>query len=328
MKILVTGGGGFLGGAIVRLLLNRGDKVRNFSRSDYPELKELGVELHRGDIADAKAVNQAAKGCDIVFHVAAKTGIWGPYEEYYRCNVLGTKNVIETCHKHKIRRLVYTSSPSVVFDGKDMESADESVPYPTHYEAHYPKTKAMAEQEILKANGKDLATVVLRPHLIWGPADQQLVPRIIARGKAGHLKKIGTRPNRVDSIYIDNAARAHILAADRLKTGSPIAGKIYFISQGDPLPVWDLINKILEAGGVPSVTQSISPQLAYIVGWFLELVYRVFHLSGEPRMTRFLARELSTAHWFDISAARRDLGYKPTITIDEGMKRLAQSLCE
>lgn len=322
MKALVTGGGGFLGKAIVRLLVERGDTVRSFSRQAHPALDALGVEHLCGALDDAEAVRQAAKGCDVVFHVAAKAGVWGPYQEFYRANVLGTQQVIAACRANGIQRLVYTSSPSVVFDGRDMEGVDESVPYPEHYEAFYPQTKAEAEQLVLLANDEDLATVALRPHLIWGPEDNHLVPRILARGRKGALRRIGTRECLVDTIYIDNAAQAHLQAADRLAIGSVVAGKSYFLSQGEPLPVWEVVNRILAAGGVPPVTRTISPRLAYVVGCILERIYMLFSLQGEPRMTRFVARELSTSHWFDLTAARRDFDYAPTVSFDEGMTRL------
>jgi nucleoside-diphosphate-sugar epimerase len=319
MKALVTGGGGFLGQAIVRLLLARGDQVRSFSRGDYPGLRERGVEIHQGDLTDSEAISSAARDCDIVFHVAAKTGIWGPYQEYYRSNVIGTENVIAACQHRQIRRLVYTSSPSAIFNGRDMEGVDESAPYPQHFAAAYPKTKAQAEQLVLQANDKALATVALRPHFIWGPGDNHLVPRLIVRAKAGSLRRIGRKKNLVDCVYVDNAAHAHLLAADRLWPGSPIAGKIYFISQGDPRPLWELISLILRAAGLPPVEQTIPPALAYMAGWFSEIVHKLFRNQSEPKLTRFLVRELSTAHWFDISAARRDLGYEPKISIEEGI---------
>ena len=326
MNALVTGGGGFLGGAIVRRLIQRGDDVRSFSRGHYPELKEIGAEHFQGDIADAKAVTEAAKGCDIVFHAAAKPGIWGAYEEYHRTNVEGTKAVVEACQNNEIRRLVYTSSPSAVFDGQDMEGVNESVPYPDHFEAHYPKTKAIGEQIVLQANSEELATVSLRPHLIWGPGDNHLILRIIDKGRAGQLRRIGDRPCKVDTVYIDNAASAHLLAADRLSLGSEISGRAYFISNGEPMPLWDVVNQILNCAGLPPVTKSVSESTAYTAGWGMELFYKLFNLKGEPRMTRFLARELSTAHWFDISAARRDLDYEPEVSIEEGMKRLREWL--
>ena len=261
MNALVTGGGGFLGGAIVRLLRQRGDSVRSLARGDYPGLRDLGVEQIRGDLADPEAVRRAVEGCDVVFHVAAKAGIWGPFEDFHRINVEGTRNVIAACRATGSRRLVYTSSPSVVFDGRDMEGVDESAPYAERFEAPYPATKAEAERLVLAANDADLATVALRPHLIWGPGDNHLVPRIIARARAGRLRRIGRRPNLVDSIYIDNAAEAHLLAADRLAPGAPIAGRAYFISQGEPRPLWDLVNRILRAAGVAPVARSVPTRL-------------------------------------------------------------------
>ncbi|MEJ2202357.1 MAG: NAD-dependent epimerase/dehydratase family protein, partial [Desulfuromonadaceae bacterium] len=206
MKALVTGGGGFLGKAIVKLLRQRGMATRSFSRSAYPELETLGVEHVRGELADAAAVNRAVEGCDLVFHVGAKAGVWGSYEEFYQANMVGTRNVINACRQAGVQKLVYTSSPSVVFNGRDMEGVDESVPYPERFKAHYPRTKAEAERLVLAANGPELATVALRPHLIWGPEDNHLVPRILERGRQGALCRFGRRPCLVDTCYIDNAA--------------------------------------------------------------------------------------------------------------------------
>jgi nucleoside-diphosphate-sugar epimerase len=280
----------------------------------------MDVEQIQGDIRDRLEVQKACKGMDLVFHVAAKPGVWGTYEDYYRTNVIGTRNVIEGCNLHHVPRLVYTSSPSVVFDGADMEGVDESVPYPKNYHAHYPKTKAMAEQDVVKAASRDLRTIVLRPHLIWGPGDTHLAPRIIERAKG--LKRVGDGTNLVDTVYIDNAAHAHILAADRLDMNPEVSGKVYFISQGKPVPLWDMVNDILKAGGLSPVKRSISRKTARIIGAVLEFVYSALKLNGEPRMTRFLADELATSHWFDISAARKDLGYTPLVSTEEGLRRL------
>lgn len=323
MKALVTGGGGFLGKAIALQLLARGDAVRTFSRGDYPELRQMGAEHFQGDIADGKGVASAAHGCDIVFHVAAKAGLGGRYGDYYQANVVGTENVLAACRQNGIGKLVYTSSLSVVFNGKDMEDVDESVPYADHFEAHYPQTKAIAEKMVLDANVNTMATVALRPHLIWGPGDNHLIPRILARAKAGRLRRIGTANKIIDTIYIDNAAEAHLLAADRLHPGSPIAGKVYFITQGEPIPLWDLINRILAAADLPPVEKSIPFPVAYSAGWLLEKLFRVLRPNAEPPMTRFLARELTTAHWFNIEAAKRDLGFQPPVSLDEGLHRLA-----
>ena len=318
MNVLVTGGGGFLGGAIVRSLIARGDTVRSLSRGDHPALCASGVEHVRGDVADPAAVQRAVDGCELVFHVAAKAGIWGPYADYYRSNVTGTRNVIAACRACGVRRLVYTSSPSVVFDGRDMEGVDESVPYPRHYDAPYPATKAEAERLVRAANEAALATVALRPHLIWGPGDTNLIPRIIARAKAGRLRRIGRQVKRVDSTYIDDAATAHLNAADRLAPGlaSDRWDESTSVSQGEPWPVWDLINRILQAAHLPPITRTIPRGLALLAGTLCEALghaQRLEHCS--PHDTGSSPRELSSAHWFDISAARRDLGYKPSVTI-------------
>jgi nucleoside-diphosphate-sugar epimerase len=326
MRALVTGGGGFLGGAIVRLLVARGDSVRSLSRGRYHALEALGVEQVQGDVADPAAVSLAADGRDVVFHVAAKAGLGGRYADYHRANVVGTENVVAACRECGVGRLVHTSSPSVVFDGRDMEGADESAPYPSHYHAHYPATKAAAERLVLAANSPALATVALRPHLIWGPGDNHLVPRILARGRAGKLRRIGRGNKLIDSTYVDNAAEAHLLAADRLAPGAAPAGRAYFISNGEPVPVWDLVDRILKAGGLPPVTRRVPFWLAYSAGWALENAYALFRPDAEPPMTRFLARELATAHWFDLSAARRDLGYVPRVSLEEGLRRLEESL--
>lgn len=326
MNVLVTGGGGFLGNAIARRLLERGDRVRSFSRGEYPELRAAGIDVQRGDLVDKKAVVSAAEGCDAVFHAAAKPGIWGDYSEYHSTNVTGTENVLEACRQTGISKLVYTSSPSVVFGGGGMEGIDESAPYPEAYLASYPKTKALAERKVLSANGKTLATVALRPHLIWGPGDPNFLPRFIERRKSGRLAKIGNKPHLVDCIYIDNAVDAHILALKRLHPGSPVAGKAYFISQGDPIDIGDLMDRILAAAGLDPIDRKVPGKVAYLAGGVLEMIYGALRIKREPPMTRFLAKQLSTPHWFDISAARKELGYTPAVTISEGLKRLSESL--
>ena len=311
----------------MRRLVARGDQVRSFARGEYPKLVKLGVEVRRGDLCDSEAVAAAIQGCERVFHVAALPGVWGAYKDYYRTNVVGTDNVLAACRAQGVKRLVYTSTPSVVHAGGDIEGGDESLPYATKFSAHYPRTKAIAEQSVLRANGEKLCTVALRPHLIWGPGDNHLTPRILARGRANRLRLIGKRPNLIDTVYIDNAADAHILAADRLAPGAACAGKTYFISNGEPMPLAEITNGILAAAGLPPVTRRIPAPLAYAVGALAELVYGLLRITKEPPLTRFVARQLSTAHWFEIGAARRDLGYEPTVSIGEGLRRLAEALC-
>lgn len=326
MKILVTGGGGFLGGYVVRQLVERGDKVRSFSRGSYDTLSKLGVEQKQGNLNDPGAVSDAVAGCDAVVHVGGKAGVWGPYEEYYNANVAGTENVIKACIQHGVKRLVYTSSPSVVFHGGDMDGADESVPYPDHYATHYPKTKAMAERMIIAANGDNLATVSLRPHLIWGPGDNNLFPLLVSRAKAGRLVIIGSGENLIDTVLVQNAAKAHLLALDRLKPGAPIAGKVYFITNGEPKTIKFMFNMVMDIYGLPPIERHLPKRLVYVIGWLMEKIYKTFNLKGEPALTSFLVEEMSTAHWFNISRARNDLGYNPEITIEEGARLLKEYL--
>ena len=328
MKILVTGGGGFLGRAVVRQLLDRRHSIRSFSRGDYHELRELGVETRRGDLKDYNSVDEAVHGCDAVIHAGAKAGVSVDYLAYYETNVLGTQNVLDACKRREVPRLVYTSTPSVTFAGRDQEGADESAPYPAKYLAHYPKTKAIAERMVLMANSEQLATVALRPHLIWGPGDTQIVPRLIERARSGRLRLVGTGEKQVDATYIDNAARAHVQAVESLAPGAPCAGRPYFISNDEPIPFKEVLNGLLEAAELPPVSRSIPPTLAYAVGAALEAAYTLSRRRDEPLMTRFVARQFSTAHWYDITAAKTDLGYKPAVSMEEGMRRLAEYLKE
>ncbi|MDY0213543.1 MAG: NAD-dependent epimerase/dehydratase family protein [Desulfuromonadaceae bacterium] len=326
MKALVTGGGGFLGKAIIERLLLKNIEVVSVARTHHARLAGLGVEQVCVDLGDMSPDHPAFAGCDIVFHVAAKAGVWGNYAEYYHANVLGTTNVIAACRQHGIDKLVYTSSPSVVFGAEPIEGADESLTYPQHFDAPYPETKAVAEQLVVAANDSTLTTVTLRPHLIWGPEDNHLVPRILERGRKRQLRRIGRQENLVDCVYIDNAADAHVLAAEKLISGADIGGKTYFISQGDPRPLWDIVNAILACADVAPIERHIPTKAAYAIGWLLEKIYTISGIRTEPRITRFVARELSCAHWFDISAARRDLGYQPRISIEQGLDKLRESL--
>lgn len=324
MRALVTGGGGFLGTAICRRLLAAGHEVVALNRGDYPHLAELGVEAVRGDMAAEGVVAEAARGCEVVFHTAARAGSWGSHESFHRPNVLGTQRVLEACRALGIPKLVFTSSPSVAYgpeDG-DVEGADESLPYPERYEALYPQTKAEAERMVLAADGPELSTVALRPHLIWGPGDTQLAPRIIERARSGALRLVG-EPKLIDTIYVDNAAQAHLDAAERLGPGAACAGRAYFLSNDEPVLSHDMINRILAAAGLPPCEKTVSAGVARFAGGVFEGVWGLLGRTDEPRMTRFVAHQLSTAHWFDISAAKRDLGYVPAVSVDEGMARLA-----
>lgn len=326
MRALVTGASGFLGGAIARRLRADGHAVATLQRSPAPELEALGIHVARGDIADPAAVHAAAEGCEVVFHVAAKAGHWGPYAEYHAANVLGTQAVIDACRAHGIGRLVHTSTPSVVHAGGDLEGIDESAPVATRFHAHYPATKAEAERRVLAANGPTLATVALRPHLIWGPGDRHLLPRIVARAKAGRLRFVGPPGKRIDTTWIDNAVDAHLAAAEGLAPGAAHAGRAYFISNGEPIASEDMINRLLDCAGLPPERRRIPYPVAFAVGALMEAAWTLLPLRGEPLMTRFLAEQLSTAHWYDISAAARDFGWRPRVSLEEGFRRLKASL--
>jgi nucleoside-diphosphate-sugar epimerase len=326
VKALVTGGGGFLGSAIVRRLLERGDTVRVLARGEYPELQKRGAELVRGDVRDAESTAKACAGVDVVFHTAAKAGGWGDPREYEAINVQGTANVIAGCRSAAVRFLVHTSSPSVVHSGADIEGADESIPYGTHFTADYPRTKALSERLVREAADVTLSTISLRPHFIWGPGDRHLLPRLLARSRAGKLRQVGKKDAKTDTMYVDNCVDAHLLSAEKLQAGAPVSGRAYFISDGDPIGVWTMANRMLEAAGAPKAGKPVPAWLAYALGATLEAVHSVLRIEREPLMTRFAVSELTHAQWFDISAARRDLGYSPRVTIDEGFERL-QTWC-
>ena len=328
MKVLVTGGSGFLGLALCRALLAQGYQVTSYQRHFSPELKQLGVRQVLGALNDAEKLLEAMHGQDAVLHNAAKASGWGAWDDYYQTNVVGTQYVIAGCLQLGIRKLVYTSTPSVVHDGhKPVAGGNEAdTPYASRFTAHYPHTKMLAERALLAANSEALATVALRPRLIWGPGDTQLLPRLVARARKGRLRFIGDGGNKMDCTYIDNVVQAHLLALQRAEPGAACAGKAYFISNGEPKPIREIVNGLLGAAGAPLVNKALPFRLAFALGIVCEGLWRIARLDGEPPMTRFLAEQLSTAHWYDCSAARRDLGYVPDVSFAEGLLRLRASL--
>ena len=321
-EVLVTGGGGFVGSAIVRLLADQGISTRIAGRNQYKNLQQLGAICFVGDIANKNFVENSCRGVDTVIHTAAKAGIWGKWKDYYQTNVLGTKNIVETCRKLGIPRLVYTSTPSVVFNGRDIEGGNEHLPYPSRFLCHYSKSKVMAEKIVLTATSPELRTCAIRPHLIWGPGDPHLIPRLIKRGKERALKIVGSGKNLVDITFIENVAHAHILAAKSLKKSAVAAGNPYFIGQERPVNLWNWINGLYRELGIPAVNARIPFQVAYAIGALLEVGYWLLKRSKEPPMTRFLAEQLACSHYFTHDNATRDLGYKPIISLEEGQQRL------
>jgi nucleoside-diphosphate-sugar epimerase len=326
MKILVTGGGGFLGQAICTRLVHRGATVLSYNRGLYPALAALGVRQVQADLGNFEALAEASVGCDAVFHVAAKAGAWGSFREYFDANVRGTRNVIEACRLNGIRTLVHTSTPSVAHAGTTavLGLSESRVPLASGFKAWYPATKRVAEEAVLAANGPELQTVALRPRLIWGPGDNHLLPRLVDRARRGRLRFVGDGQNKIDTTFIDNAAQAHLDAFDALHDhpGARCAGKAYFISNGEPKPISEIVNGMLRAAGAPIVKDLVPFRVAYWLGAAMEAAWTVLPLKGEPLMTRFVAEQLSTPHFYDISAARRDFGYQPRVTVLEGLRQL------
>jgi nucleoside-diphosphate-sugar epimerase len=326
MKVLVTGGGGFLGRHIVEKLLARGDQVRVLGRRSYFDLAHRGVECVKADIIVNDAVVAACDGVDAVFHVAARAGIWGDYKDYYDSNVRGAENVIDACIVHGVKKLVYTSTPSVVYGRESISGGDESLPYPDKFLTAYAATKAEAERRILIANEKHkVNTCALRPHLVWGPGDTNLIPRLIKKAKAGKLRQVGDGHNTVSASYVENVADAHLAACDRLEEDSPVCGQAYFISDEPPVNCWKFINRLLEGLRCPPAGKPVKLKTAYALGAVLEAAYKLFNLKSEPPMTRFLALQLATSHWFKTDRARRDLGWSPAVGLDEGLRRTFDS---
>ena len=323
MKILVTGGGGFLGRFVARRMRRAGHDVTILGRNSYPFMEREGFAAIKQDICDRDGLIHSFKGFDEVHHTASLTGISVTREPFYRINVEGTRNVIEACLANSVKKLIYTSSPSVVYGGHDQEMVDETAPYPHRYLAHYPETKALAEREVLHANKPGmLLTVSLRPHLIWGPEDTNLIPRLLDRARKGRLRIVGDGGNMADVTYVENVAQAHQLASEKLVDGSPVCGRAYFITNGEPVKVWEFINNILLGVGMQPVTRTIPFRLAYLVGLGLEMFHSLLRLKLEPIMSRFLASQLATDHCYNIEAARKDLGYEPEISVTDGLKIL------
>ena len=315
-----------MGMALIKRLIEQGHKITSLSRREYPLHWALGISSIQADIRDPEALEKACEGKDVVFHLAAKVGIWGNYEEYYSTNVTGTLNVVKACRKMGVSRIVFTSSSSVVFDGNDLDGIDESYPYPENHGSHYAATKAIAERTIIEANSKDLKTISLRPHLVWGPYDAHLVPGILKRAGSGKLRRIGDQEHFIDTTYIDNMTDALILAADALDKNPEAAGSILFITNGEPARVWDFVNSIIQIAGHAPVQKKIPERVAMMAAGISEWLHNTFNLKSEPFMTRFAIKELCTNHWFDISRARKLLGYDPRVSYAEGFKHLKDYL--
>jgi nucleoside-diphosphate-sugar epimerase len=328
-KVLVTGAGGFLGSYITRDLIKKGYLVSSFSRKKYSFLNELGVNQYIGDLANYNEIENAVIGVDAVIHTASMVGMWGRYADFFAANVTGTENLIKAMKKHNVSKLIYTSTPSVAFERESLCGVDESTPYPTQYLTHYATTKSIAEKIVLAANdniNNQLLTMAIRPHLIFGPGDLNLIPRVLEAQRKKRLKIIGDGENLVDVTYVENAADAHIMALEQLSIGHPIAGKAYFLGQG-PVKLWDFTNDLLKHAGLPPVTKKISFKKAYLIGFLIESFLKVFRINNiHPPMTRFIALQLAKSHYFNHQNLSQDLGFNPKVSIEEGIERYFRSL--
>ncbi|MEM6930697.1 MAG: NAD-dependent epimerase/dehydratase family protein [Myxococcota bacterium] len=322
MRILVTGGGGFLGKAITKQLLDAGYAVRVLGRNRYPDVEALGAEGVVCDLTTGRGLDRALTGVDAVIHTAARAGMWGPYDDYYEANVVATERLLEAMRKNVVPRLVYTSSPSVTFHGSDEENlSEDDASYPESFAFHNPETKALAEASVLAANSGALATTAIRPHLIYGPGDPHLLPRLVARHQAGRLRVLGDGRNKVALTYIDNAAVAHLQALEHLAPGSANAGKAYFVTDDEPVVVWTWLAEVFREAGLGPIEGQVSRWIAMPLAAIAEGVWWGLSLKGEPPITRFTVQQISSSHWYDLSNARNDFRYRPLVSGDDGKER-------
>jgi nucleoside-diphosphate-sugar epimerase len=327
-KILVTGGGGFLGFALCQALLHGQYEVLSLSRKQYRKLSDIGVQSHIFDLSsgDPSALEEILIGVDTVIHTAAKVGLWGKYRDFYDTNVRGTDKLLRACQAAGVTNFIYTSSPSVVADGSDLEGVDENYPIPKSHHAYYPATKAIAERLVLACNDSGaFKTLALRPHLIFGPGDVNLIPTILNRAESGKLIQVGDGENEVDVCYIDDCVEAHLCALRALKEKSIPGGEAYFISQGEPVRLWDWIAEILSYYGLSRPSKKLSYKKGMFLAGIIENIHRVLPFLGEPRITRFLVSEMATSHYFDIRKAQRELGFIPKYSVSEATRLTFQS---
>ena len=319
MRVLVTGAGSLLARRTVEALLARGDEVVCLQR----RRAEIDTEQVLADVRNAAAVAAAAAGCDAIIHAAAKVGVVGSWDEYRSINVDGTDAVIAAARKHGIGKFVHVSTPSVAHEGHSIVGGGADAPVTGRRNAWYPESKAIAEQHAIAAASSSLAVVAIRPHLVWGPADTQLVGRIVDRARAGRLALVGNGAALIDTTYIDCAALALVAAVDAVDPQARCNGRAYVIANGEPRPIRELVLGICAAAGVDTRPREVPRRLALVAGSAVERVWRLSRAQSEPPLTRFLAQQLGTAHWFDPRPAREDLDWRPTVTIDAGLAALA-----
>jgi nucleoside-diphosphate-sugar epimerase len=324
MRILLTGATGFLGRAVARRLVDAGHNVAALVRETDAELAGIGVDQREGDITSLDAVVAAVTGCEAVVHCAARVDAFARIDEYYDVNVRGTDHVLAACEIADVPKLVFTSCAGVVIDHADLNGVNETQRLPERAPTAYLASKALAERHVLAANGPRFASIALRPHLLWGPGDAVWLPRLATLAKAGRLRLFGEPGKKIDHCYIDNAADAHLAALERLEPGNAIAGKAYFITQGEPGSVEGFINGLLRAAGYPVEMRRLSGTLARALA--TTAAARRTFIGADPLLTPDALALLSQAMWFNIASARRDLGYSPRVGTAEGLARLSAHL--
>ncbi len=329
---LVTGGCGFVGAAIARALEARGDRV--IVLDSAPECPVEGVDHRRVDITDKAGVIEACRGVDTVIHNASIVHTkQNKQDVVWAVNLGGTENMLEAAQHNGIRRFVYISSGSVVYEGKDIENGDESLPYSSVSQAPYADSKIAAEKLVLAENGKGgMATCALRPHVVFGPGDNRFMPTLLAKGRNGQLRvQIGRGVWLSDYTYVTNMTDAVLLADEALaKDGlsSIAAGQAYFITNGEPMPFWDFIRKVAARLGFPPVKYTAPKSLVYAIAAVKEGIdtLKGGTLNAEDGLTRFAIRYMCTHHYFSIEKARRELGYTPAVSVEEGIELTCQHL--
>ncbi|XP_046332643.2 sterol-4-alpha-carboxylate 3-dehydrogenase, decarboxylating-like [Haliotis rufescens] len=318
---LVIGGCGFLGRHLCDELLKRGYSCRVFDvRKTFDDDR---IKFFTGDLCNEQDLQPALKGVSCVFHCASPAPSSDNKALFYKVNFQGTKVVIATCKKEGVKRLVLTSSASVVYEGKDIKNGREDLPYAAKPIDYYTETKILQEKEVLQANGADLYTVAIRPHGIFGPRDLQLVPTTVDMARRGKSKFIiGDGKNVVDFTYVGNVVHGHILAAESLKEGSAVCGKAYHITNDEPIFFWTFLTRILTGLGYDAPKYNIPFMLVYLIALVLQFFCQLLKpvLEIKPTFTPMRVSLAGTHHFYSCDRAKTDMAYKPVVSLDEGIK--------
>jgi nucleoside-diphosphate-sugar epimerase len=322
MNVFMTGGSGFLGHHMAKALKGLGHEVTNYGRRICPKLENLGIVQVQGDLSslkDHQKLDQALKGQDICFHIASKVAMWGHWQDFHNINVVGTQNLVKACKRQHVSRFIYTSTPSVVFQSSSIHG-DESLPYAKNSYSLYAKSKIQAESFVLSQKSNDFHVTSLRPHMIFGPGDQNIIPGLLKAADQKRLKIIGSGDNLVDVTYVTNVVDAHLCAFSKIvEAPHTISGEAFFIGQG-PVKLWDFINDVLVLYDKRPIKKKVPFSVAFSVGALFELFYKILGIfNHDPQMTRFVALQLSKDHYYNHDKAKRLLGWQPKVTLQQAL---------